>query len=209
MFQKRPSPRAGAQHPPAEMIESYSMGRLAASELEEFEEHLIACPKCQNLVAAEDAFTQGMRGAAQAFHPPLALGRKHRPWSLHPSPAWAFALPVIALLLFSASRFPFARHFTPTVLVSLQTTRGAVTDSIAAGQPLILAMDLTGLPQLPAYKLEVVDSTGHPVFHSQAIPQNNQVRSSLGRGLPRGAYFVRLYSSTGELLRESALAVHS
>ena len=209
MIEKRPTLVIGGLHPSAETIENYSMGRLAGIELDNFEEHLIVCQKCQGLVAAEDAFGQAMRGAAQAFHPQVAPQRPHRISILRPAWAWALALPAIALLLFLSSRFPFGRLSAAPALVTLQTTRGAVTDSIAAGQSLILAMDLTGLPQLPQYKLEVVDSAGNPVIESQTTRQNNQVRCPLEHGLPHGSYFVRLYSPAGELLREAALVVHS
>ena len=79
--------------------------------------------------------------------------------------------------------------------------------SAPAGNPLALVLDLTGLQQLPKYKLEIVDAAGRPVFQSNGAPRNNQLQAALAKGLTAGAYFVRVYALTGELLREYALTV--
>jgi len=108
----------------------------------------------------------------------------------------------VVLLTFAASQLPLWRQAAAPAVVVLQTTRGTTANSVAAGRALTLSVDLTDLPQLPEYKLEVVDDAGRLAFQTMAVPQNHQLRSTLAHGLPAGAYFARLYSPGGELLRE-------
>jgi hypothetical protein len=70
-----------------------------------------------------------------------------------------------------------------------------------------LLLDLTDLQQFSEYKMEIVDAGGHPAFQSNGSPQNARLQATLTRGLAAGAYFVRVYTPAGELLREYALIV--
>lgn len=197
---------ADDRHPTDDRLECYAMGRLAGQELEELEEHLLACTRCQDRLALEDAFTQGIRSAASAAVRPPAASR----WPLA-RPVWALGLAVLGLLIFLAIARQAARRpaAAPAVVV-LQTTRGADNPPVAsvpAGKPITLALDLTDLPRASEYRVEVVDATGHPVFQSKAAPEKDNLRTTVSGGLARGAYFVRIYSAAQELLREYALIV--
>jgi len=66
---------------------------------------------------------------------------------------------------------------------------------------------LTGLQPLASYRLEIVDAAGRPAYQSTEAVRNDNLQTTLARGLPAGAYFVRLYNPGGELLREYALTV--
>lgn len=199
---------ADGRHATDDQLERYSLGRLAAPELEEFEEHLLVCTWCQDRVAREDAFAQGMRSAAAVVdrQPPKAT-----PWRI-PKTVWAIGLAAVLLLVV----FVFQRQFggrpsgQPAVVL-LQTTRGAENPAAAgalAGQPIVLALDRTDLPQLSEYRVEIVNAVGRQIFQSKAVAEKNQLRVTLPDGLSRGAYFVRIYSPTRELLREYALHAH-
>jgi hypothetical protein len=194
-------------HVPAEMIEQYSMGRLDGSELEKFEEHLLICEKCQDRVALEDAFINGVRDAGKALAEQSAAPRR---WSfaLWPKPAWALGLAAISLLVFTGIEWRSWRGATAQpAIVMLQTVRGSESALAAAGRPLKLDFDLTGLPQFGEYKIEVVDAAGTSVLQTKAARHDNRSQTVLARGLAAGTYFARVYAPSGELLREYALAV--
>ncbi|MGA2136299.1 MAG: hypothetical protein ABSH50_28755 [Bryobacteraceae bacterium] len=126
-----------------------------------------------------------------------------------PRLVWALALPVIALIVFAVSQAPVWRQAGAPAVVVLQAMRGTETTSVAAGVPLTLVPDIADLPQFPEYRIEVVNDTGHQVYRSKVFAQNSQLRSTIAGGLRRGAYFVRIYSPHGELLREYALSVRN
>ncbi len=200
--------RLGRQpHATAEALEQYALGRLREPELSALEEHVLVCKECQDELAVEDAFTQGIRDASEVWQRQAAVSGR---WSalFRPRPAWIVGLAACTLLTFAAVRLPsWRRAAAPPATVLLQSLRGAESPAIAAGQALTLAPDVTDLPQLAAYKLEVVDAGGRRAFQSQAVPANNRLSATLAKGLPAGEYFVRLYAPGGELLREYAMTV--
>jgi hypothetical protein len=182
------------------------MGCLAGPELAEFEEHLLVCESCQDRLAHEDTFRQGMRAGAAALTRPRAAAS----WRL-PRLAWAAGLVAVALVVFAGSAWQSLRRSTaaPSVIL-LSTTRGTDTSAPApalAGKPLTLVLDLTDLQQFSGYTLEIVDAGGRRAFQSNESPQDGKLQVTLARGLPAGAYFVRLYTPVGELLREYAFTV--
>lgn len=196
---------ADNRHATDDVLEQYSMDRLAGPELAEFEEHLLLCEPCQDRLAREDRIRWRVRDGAAVLRPrPAVL------WRL-PKLAWAVGLVAAALVVFAGIQWPSLRRSTaPPAVILLRTTRGTENPTQAAataGTPLTLALDLADLQQLSAYTLEIVDAGGHPAFHSYGSPQNNTLQITLTRGLAAGAYFVRVYTPAGELLREYALTV--
>ena len=198
------------RHTIDELLELYSSGRLAEPQLTHVEEHVLLCEHCQHRLSFEDDFREAMRAAAVNFdQQSRAANRFPRVAKPFVKPVWAYAL-AACLIAFVAVRWVSQyRPSTSPAAAMLGTTRGAVNSASAvpAREPIVLTLDLTDLPPLPAYKLEVVDETGRTVFQSTAVPENNRLRFDLSRGLPEGAYFVRVDSFANELLREYALAV--
>jgi len=201
------------RHADDDLLERYSMGRLAGPELEKFEEHLLICPQCQNNLAAADAYVGGIRSAAAEFYQrssPVARPRLRRLFNL-PRPAGVLGLAALGLFLAAGLQFRLLhRSSAPPALVLLETTRG--TDSplqaaTPAGKPFILLLDLAGLQALSSYRLEIVDAAGHRVFESAAAPANNKLQITVSKGLPGGFYYVRVYAPGAELLREYGLQV--
>ncbi|HVN06169.1 MAG TPA: hypothetical protein VMT86_17225 [Bryobacteraceae bacterium] len=191
----------GDCHATDDQLESYSLGRLAGFELQQFEEHLLVCNACQDRLAREDAIADGMRSAARALESQPVTTRRMSPKLL-----WAYGLAAAALLAVIVAPRALTRH--PAVqpaLVVLQANRGPESVTAAARTALTLALDLTDLRSFPEYRIEVVDANGRPVFQAKAAPANNSLRVTLADGLSRGAYFVRLYSPAQELLREYSL----
>jgi hypothetical protein len=196
---------ADNRHAADEVLERYSMGRLAWAELAEFEQHLLVCDSCQDRLAQEDSFRRGVRYAGRA------LGQSRPAVRRSQRLAWAFGLAAMGLAVFGGIEWRSLRRSTdPPALILLQTTRGSEDPTLAAapaGKPLTLVLDLTDLQPFSAYRLEIVDAAGNPAFQSAEVPRNDKLQAPLARGLPAGAYFVRLYNPSGELLREYALTV--
>ena len=199
------------RHASEELLEQYSMGRLAGSDLEWVESHLLVCACCQDALASSDTYVMSIRSAARELRRQTA--EVPQPWYGKlfdpPKPAWALGMAALALLIVAGAGGPWLhRAGAPPAIVVLQSTRGSALNSGApAGKPLVLMLDLTDLQPLPQYKLEIVDTLGHPVFQSAAAPARNSLRAALAKGLPAGMYYVRLYAPGRELLREYGLKV--
>ena len=78
---------------------------------------------------------------------------------------------------------------------------------VSAGRPLLLTLDVTGLPVLPAYDVEAVDAKGVVQAQFHAVTRQSGIEIRLSEGLHRGNYFVRIYAPSRELLREYGVQV--
>ncbi len=187
-------------------IERYSMGALPEEEVAELEEHLLVCESCRTRLAREDAFAGGMRRAALRLRqesterePGIRLFPKLVP-GLVPALACAALLLVLALAGLRWIRPPAA---APAFAVKLEALRGAEPGSKApAGRPLAFQADLSGLPAAGGYRLELVDPDGRGIWKGSTA-------SATLPALRPGIYFMRVYSSGGELLREYGLDVEA
>ncbi|HXM39940.1 MAG TPA: hypothetical protein VN924_01735 [Bryobacteraceae bacterium] len=197
---------ADNRHATDDVLERYSMDCLAEPELAEFEEHLMVCEPCQDRLAMEDSIRRRVRDGAAILQRPRAAAL----WRL-PKFAWSLGPVALGLVVFAASQWPSLRPSTaPPVVILLRTTRGAENSTFAtapAGKALTLTLDLAGVQQISVYTLEIVNAGGHPAFQSKGSPQDNKLQATLTRGLAAGAYFVRVYTPAGELLREYTLTV--
>lgn len=197
------------RHASDETLEQYSMGRLSGSKLDEFEEHLLTCAPCQDRLASTDACIGNIRSAAAELARQSAANRWfHKLFDL-PGAAWAFGLAAVGLAIAGREWRSLAYSATPPRVVVLQTTRGSVAprmDEVPAGRPLILMPEVTGLQPLSPCRLEIVDESGHQVFQTYAVWEDNELRATVGKGLWGGEYYVRVYGSH-ELLREYVLEV--
>ena len=207
------------QHPEEDALELYSMGKLSDPGLSVLEEHLLACPECQQRLEETESYVRAMRDAAAKLREESAAeqtksfrGLRAVLHGLRPA-AVALGVGVVLLGLFwlVASWRPAGSEQAP-VAIALRAIRGGESDVSArapADRPLLLEIDLTGLPSQPEYALEVAGSAGETVWMSVARPANGRIRLRPGRTLRPGAYWVRLFSDgarTG-LLREFGLRV--
>ena len=186
-----------------EDLERYSMGEAREDEAVQWEQHLLICEGCRSRLAAADAYVAAMRGAASRLRQPHG-GRAY----VFPISIW---LPVAACLTLAtlAALLLVGRHRVPeapaAVAVRLTATRGPGIEARAPSKaPLRLQPDLTGLPALPSYSLEVVDSVGKPVWRGAATPSGPGASAP---PLAPGTYFVRVSSPQGELFREYGLEI--
>jgi len=190
------------RHAEEDELERYSLGEVASDEYARLEEHLLVCEACRERLAVHDLFTRSFTGAAadwRANHPKV----EKRGWW---SPRLALVMGSLALLAVGALWLnrSIPQRIPAPVAIGLSTTRGAAAAAHApARRPLDVKPDLTGLAVFPTYDLQVVDAVGGTVVQVKAAPRAAARISAL----QPGTYFVRLYSPSGELLREYALQV--
>ncbi len=208
-------------HPSDDELELYSLGRLPEDRLASLEEHLLACEECRKRLAQADEYVAAMRQALSELNreagEPAERRRRGEGFVSRflaiPKPAWAGAAAAVALLLLVLpARHPTAAPFE----IQLSTFRGGgapLNAPAPAGRELILNLDITGLPALSRFQVEVVDSAGGVIYQGPAVPAGDTVRVKLGRSLEAGQYWVRIYRPTApagserELLRELSLPV--
>jgi hypothetical protein len=176
------------RHLEEEDVERYSMGTMSETESEPIEEHLLICASCRDRVEDHDLILRGIKSAAPTVR--AAYGGR-RFWSLPPVWLAAAASVVLAAVLLVRSGSLVGEPQT----VRLEAMRG-VGAKATANRPLVLRPDLQGLPAYPKYRLEVVNELGRRVFETEIQSQ------ATVPGVPKGVYFVRLYSPAGEVLRE-------
>jgi hypothetical protein len=190
-------------------LEQYSMGTLPEAREDAFEQHLLACDSCQDRLLETENFVNGVRSAS-----PKLREERWTFWANQlrwPRPAWVAALALSAAALATTwvliSAAPDRTEMAVVVLQSSRGIEGLAAAKAPAGKPLSLTMDVTELPILPSYRLEIVGSMGKPVWQTTAHAQDNKITQPLAKRLPAGQYYVRLYTSGGELLREFSLGI--
>jgi predicted anti-sigma-YlaC factor YlaD len=179
-------------HLEEEEIERYSLAASAEPEISLVEEHLLLCPSCRKKVEDSDAYVGSMQHAAAQIR-----SEEKR------APLWAGMAFLLAAAVLLAGVILIRGNAPVPFAVSLAATRGVGIEAQApAGVPLALKLDLTGLPASASYRVEMVDRLGKPVW-AGAFP------GPPAKASPAGIYFVRLYSPSGDLLREYGLEIGS
>jgi len=196
-----------ADHVTEEDLEQYCLGGLTEVRCARFEEHLLLCETCRDRLTETETFIAAMRQAGRQLSEQYVGGRAAviagRPWRQ----SWPGRLApmLIAALLVVCAAVWFGGHSSvPEPLpfaVELTAVRGAVPGPAPAGRPLLLELDLTGLSDGQPFAGEVVDASG------ARVTQFPVAATARLKALPPGGYFVRIYKSSGELLREYALTV--
>jgi len=198
-------------HPEADLIEEYLLGRLPEPETAALEEHLLICERCCLELDRSDEFIRLMKHAAASY-----TDAEHRPlppfgqvWLAF---GWKSSLAAIlgaglvtAALAVAIPHRPAAATPPPVQLVSL---RGgdAVAAHARAGTALDLTLDTTDLGDDAPMRIEIVDAIGREVWTgTPARFEPNRLAARIPQPFRAGVYYVRLYSRTGELLREFAL----
>jgi hypothetical protein len=190
------------RHAEEEELERYSLGDVGSDESARLEEHLLACESCRGRLVDYDLYTDSIALAAAQWRAEHREVAKRVSWF----PRLAMVMGSLVLLAGAAvwlSR-PGIWNVPAPVAIALSTTRGPSAAARApARRPLALHPDLTGLEGLPTYDLQVVDRFGKQVARVRTTSQISPRISALASG----TYFVRIYSPTGDVLREYALEV--
>jgi hypothetical protein len=175
---------------------------MREQECAQLEEHLLVCGQCRSRLNEMDGYIAVMKAAA--IDPRKKPPERSRKLILT-SPLWAGGLALIAALLF----YPASPRPMQPAEIELQSLRGGPSSLMShapAGAPLSLTIDATSLPKLPAYRLEIVDAHGGPVWQASVSPEGQRIRTRVPRNLSKGTYWVRLYGDT--LLREYGLELN-
>jgi hypothetical protein len=184
------------RHPHEDVFEDYAFDRLSGNDAGKFEEHLLICEECQGTLAKTEEYILVMKTATAGYASErTASSLTRRSPGLRRNAAAAAILLLTCLTALLSWRTP-----TEPVVIVLDAYRGAATSKAPAAQPLDLKIDIKDVRPSPAYRVEVVDSTGRRVWFGGTPARINN-------GLPKGDYWVRLLTDSGELLREYGLAV--
>jgi hypothetical protein len=194
-----------SRHPDEDVFEDYAFERLGESEIAHFEEHLLVCERCQQTLARTDDYIRLMKAATSVF----AGGLRETPAIPRTVPIrrdeglrWNAAAAAILLFTCLTALFSWRNPSGDPKVVELQAYRGEsrMQSEAPAGRILDLKIDLKDVGPAGAYRVEVVDATGHRVWFG-GTP------ALVSPGLSPGDYWVRLATDTGEPLREFGLHV--
>jgi len=191
--------RMDGGHPPEEVLELYALGRLEEDRLGPVEEHLLVCEECRQAIEQAEEYARVMRAALEADKREAGVRSDAGFWRR--KPVWAASVAVAAGLAFVALA---PRVTSPPADVPLNAVRSNVGAAAPADRPLTLHPDRRGL-SAPPYRVEIVDAEGKTVFQGTSEGDGERVTVRTNRKFPAGQYWVRFYSSTGELLREFGL----
>ncbi len=183
-------------HVDDEAVERYSLGDSSEEESARLEEHLFVCAACRRRLTEHEAYNRAMQTAA------ARIRAREAPQSWWLPPRWAGALAAAALavvIVLAGVRHWMSRPLAPPLSVHLTTMRGATAATAPAGHRMVLQPDLSALPPLPSYRLEMVDRMGKRVWEGAA--------GAVVPPMAPGVYFIRLHSPQGKLLREYGLEV--
>lgn len=196
-------------HVSEEILELYAMDRLGEPKLGEVEEHLLICERCQDRVEEIDGFVKVFRQAARH----TGGVDEHEAASGEPSRLWAWLKPVWAATAAAAAVLvvvlvtPRQPDTLPAQSIELRAMRGErVVAEAAAGRPLQLRLDVTGLDGGTRHRVELVSAEGNVVWKGA----ESAVSGALAIQTPpvaAGAYWVRLLNPAGETEREFGLRV--
>jgi hypothetical protein len=197
-----------------DLLESYAMGQLPETQACGLEEHLLICHSCQNRLERTDEFIRAFRMAAAKR--PSAPARDGAAggegggwlswfWNWRPLPVGAvMTMAALAVAMLAPRQTDWQGEST----IALAAMRGSAgIASAPADRRLRLDLDTTALPGA-SYRIELADARGRTIWQSPAARTNpaGTIQAAVGRPVPAGLYWVRLYDpETGQLAREYGL----
>ncbi len=132
-------------------------------------------------------------------------------WLPGGAPIWAAAAAAIVLAAVPFGMLIRNRQSSEAPqVVDLRALRGQIGEArVPSGRPLLLNLDISGLPRSASYRIEMVDQFGQTIWQRAAAPSGatgSEIRTNSQAPRP-GRYFVRVYSPPDELLMEYVLRV--
>jgi anti-sigma factor RsiW len=193
-------------HGTDDQLEEYVFGRLSVSDLPALEEHLMICGACRDRLDAMEAVTAGLKEA---------LGTN--PALLKPAPSWAewfarfaqerlrqpaffMAVGLVALVAVVAVLSNGHTKFAPAATLQLTASRGEMPSAVPARELDLTLSDVP--PEGGPFRVEIVNATGHAMWSGAAASSGAGIQVKAERQFGSGDYFVRLYSVSGNMLRE-------
>ena len=223
-------------HATEELLEEYSFGRICEPQLGWLEEHLLICPRCQSDLDEIEEYKVFMKAGLASFESdrlaaagpavsqapaystvgPRSSVRKALSvyFARHPFPGVEILLAAALLLVGAGTALIWRMQSSPVALAPVATIRlialrGGEGDvaSAPSGRPLELVFGRTDLAADLAYRAQVVDASGHQIWDGNVRIADQSLSILLDGPLRAGTYWVRLYTSTRQLLREFGLRV--
>ena len=223
-------------HATEEILEEYSFGRIREPQLGWLEEHLMICPECQAELDGIEEYKMFMKAGLASFESErlAAAGDADSPASgdsalrsrsaVREAVSRGFFLPRIpgakyllaagVLLVVGDTAVSWRMQYSPAAMAPLATIRltalrGGEGDVARApsGRPLELVFGRTDLPADLSYRAEMVNSSGRQVWSGSVRIAEQSLSLRMDGPLRAGTYWVRLYTSDGQLLREFGLRV--
>jgi hypothetical protein len=223
-------------HATEELLEEYTFGRICEPQLGWLEEHLLICPQCQSELEDIEEYKVFMKAGLASFEserlaatgpvvsPARADSTVRSRSSVREALSLYFVRPEISVtrsLLAAAVLLVLAgtvvtwwmqspsvamAPLAPIKLIALRGGEGDVARA-PAGRPLELVFGWTDLAADHFYRAEVVNSSGRQMWSGNVRIADQSLSIRVDGPLRAGAYWVRLYTSTGQLLREFGLRV--
>lgn len=185
-------------------LEDLLFRRLAGSELEAVEEHLLFCPACQQRLKEEERFVRDFRVAA-ARSRPVALRSPPVRWTAYSAIAASL---ILGFWMFRPPS-PGEMDIGNPARVHLALTRSVSPEQaavVSARRPFSLVVDLEQLPLFEQYAVEVATAQGTIQFRREGVPAQGMIEVE-APALQAGLYWVRLHGD-GKLVREYGLRVN-
>lgn len=210
-----PLPPAFAEHPTEELLEEYCFGRVGEPALAHLEEHLFVCDGCQDKLEEVDAYIALMKNATSAWvrchdRTITEIGPRRRSLTWQRAVLGASLAAGLACILVLGGRGSFHPGPSAPSIVRLVAMRGGEFEGLAsapAGKPLQLTLDRSSLAPHAGYRMEIVNQEGHQVWIGVPEVDGAALSARVARGPQPGVYWVRLYSESGELLREFGMRI--
>jgi anti-sigma factor RsiW len=206
-------------------LEEYLFDRLSGVTREVVEEHLLACERCQDRVAEEEAYTGAFRRAArqmeaEEFSEAMSGESPRQPagwrdgwtagWSAWLGRRTLLAVAGVCVVVAGALAISEARRPAGETAVLLSLARGAEDAAVTApaAGALQLSADVSELPPLPRWQVDVVNGSGELEHSTEVEAAGGRLSWRLGDGLRAGRHWVRLRDpKDGALVREFGLVV--
>jgi hypothetical protein len=183
------------KHPTDDTLELHALKQLPESEREPLEEHLLVCEECRQRLDKTEDYVAAMQQALTEIQQESTQPSGFWAWVPRvPKPVWAGVLAVVAAVLIIVP-MQLRTGGTPYDL-NLTAYRGdqAVASPAApAGSKLTLHIDITGLPEVYGYGVQVANADGAVVFDKGIYREGDVMTIPLERTLPAGQYWVRVY----------------
>ena len=200
-------------HPTEDLLEEYSFGRVLEPALAPLEEHLLDCTLCQARLLAVDEYTALMKAGLAVLEKDRETARPSHRFAFPRMPGYPVVVTAAMMLVLVGVtigwRLQPSSASASVTTVKLTALRGGDGEGVAHapfGRPLELTVDRTDLPGAPAYRLEVVSSTGSRLWSGTAQMTPQTLSARVTTRLAPGAYWVRLYAGE-QLRREFGLRV--
>jgi hypothetical protein len=195
-------PESGG-HPGEDTLEEYAFNRLAEDEAAPLEEHLLICSLCQDRLAAVDEYIRLMKATASQFQ----TNASGKPAENALARGFGWAGLAAACCLAAVSWVNPRRPAKQPAQIELFAFRSAEMAHAPAGRPVNLSIDVSDLAAPAGYRVQVVDSAGRQEWSGEGGASGTTLRVAVGKTLAPGVHWVRLSTSSGELLREFGLRI--